>query len=405
MGILRHIPKSDMAQLRAVIGEMGFDPTEFGSWLRRSEELCIKARQVEKPLVPLLTRAVGDAGGRILAREASAEEGNGTTDLLIFGTGNELFTVCDRFVRSEHALSAFCERLKDVVDRVFSSPVYALDCGVKTLELSKRPHIMGVLNVTPDSFYDGGRYLDPARAVERAIQMAEEGADIIDVGGESTRPGSSPVDADEERARVIPVIQAVTQRIPVPVSIDTRKSDVADAAIEAGARIVNDVSGLRHDPEMAGVVAAADIPVVLMHIRGKPENMQEKTTYRNLIDEIYEYLDASIRLGVEAGISRRKMIVDPGIGFGKSWAQNYTLLNRLGEFKSLDCPMLLGVSRKSFIGWTLNVPEEERLMGTAAAVAACVLHGVQIIRVHDVKEMVQVVRIADRVRKSAIQSG
>ncbi|MFH1942326.1 MAG: dihydropteroate synthase [bacterium] len=278
--------------------------------------------------------------------------------------------------------------------------VFNLDCGSRTLRLSERTHVMGILNVTPDSFYDGGRYFNCDRAVERALEIAAEGADLIDIGGESTRPGAEPLDVREEMKRVIPVIEGLQGKISIPISIDTRKSQVAEAAFKAGASLVNDISALRDDPNMASVVAKYRVPVVLMHMKGTPRDMQKNPEYDDLMGEIYLFLEMSVRRAVKMGIQREKIIVDPGIGFGKKWEDNFVILKRMQEFLRLDCPLMVGVSRKSFIGLALEVSEDERLMGTAGAVATCVMQGAHIVRVHDVKEMVQVVRIADRIKHS-----
>ncbi|MBN2028787.1 dihydropteroate synthase [bacterium] len=275
---------------------------------------------------------------------------------------------------------------------------YELDCGCRKLELSKRTHVMGILNATPDSFYDGGRYYTHDRAVHRIFEMETEGADLIDIGGESTRPGSEAVDIDEEINRVVPIIERIKNKITIPISIDTRKSEVAEAAIVSGAHLVNDVSGLRYDAKMASVIEKYRVPVVIMHMKGLPIDMQADPQYADLTGEIYQYLEENIQIALRNGISKEKIMIDPGIGFGKMWDDNFVLLRRLREFKSLGYPMLIGVSRKSFIGRLLNLNEEERLMGTAAAVAVSSLKGVEIVRVHDVKEMVQVVRIVDQLR-------
>jgi dihydropteroate synthase len=276
-----------------------------------------------------------------------------------------------------------------------------LDCGTRVLKLSTRTHIMGILNVTPDSFYDGGRYFHTDQAVEQGLLMARQGADIIDVGGESTRPGSDPVPADEEAGRVIPVIAGLRRETDTPISIDTRKEAVAREALNAGACLVNDVSGLNHDPEMAHTAAKAGVPVVVMHMRGTPKTMQKDTAYDDLLNEVLESLRRSVETACEAGISRDKIVIDPGIGFGKRWEHNFTILKNLSLFLTLDCPLLVGVSRKSFIGYALELPESERLMGTAAAVAASIMGGAHIIRVHDVAEMSQVARIIDRIRAAS----
>ena len=279
-----------------------------------------------------------------------------------------------------------------------------LKCGSIHLNLDSRTLVMGILNVTPDSFFDGGRYTEKAAAIEHGLRLAEDGADIIDIGGESTRPGADPVEVDEEIWRVVPVIKALSRQVNVPISIDTRKATVAEAALDAGARMINDISGLRYDGLMAGLAGSANVPIVLMHIKGNPKDMQNDTGYDNLVLDIRKDLNDSATMALEAGVSRENIIIDPGIGFGKAKPDNFILLDRLEEFMSLGYPLLLGVSRKSFIGWALDLPENERLIGTAAAVAACVLRGADIVRVHDVKEMSQAVRIADCIRRAPLNS-
>ena len=264
----------------------------------------------------------------------------------------------------------------------------------RVLDLSGKTHIMGILNITPDSFSDGGLYLDRQKAIDRALKMVEEGADIIDIGGESTRPGAEPVELEEELRRTIPVIEAVASKVDVPISIDTYKAGVAKRAIEAGATIVNDISGLRFDPEMASVVAETGVAVVVMHIKGTPKDMQKNPEYHDLFGEIIQYLRGSIEIAKKAGVPEERIIIDPGIGFGKRPEHNLQIIKRLDRFSVLGRPILVGPSRKSFIGIALgNLPPEERVEGTAAAVAISVYNGASIVRVHDVKTMHSVVRI------------
>jgi dihydropteroate synthase len=265
---------------------------------------------------------------------------------------------------------------------------------------------MGVLNVTPDSFSDGGRYLDADAAVEHALRMAEEGADIIDVGGESTRPkgpaygeGADPVSAGEELARIIPVIERFVRASPVPVSVDTMKAEVAREALKAGAVLVNDVSGFRADPLLPAAVAEAGAAAVVMHMKGTPKTTQSDTHYDDLFGEILGFLQDGLSTGERHGIER--MIIDPGIGFGKTTKDNYRLIAGIGRFRKLGRPVLVGPSRKAFLGTVLNLPVGERLEGTLAAVAAAVLGGANIVRVHDVREVCRVVRVADEIRRSA----
>ncbi|MCA9731471.1 MAG: dihydropteroate synthase [Deferribacteres bacterium] len=255
--------------------------------------------------------------------------------------------------------------------------------------------VMGILNVTPDSFSERENNMDERAAIDKGIAMEADGADIIDVGGESTRPGAVQVTEAEELKRVIPVIEGLASDVRIPLSIDTYKAPVAEAAIQAGATIVNDISGMQFDPGMAEVVKHYTVPIVIMHIKGRPHEMQVNPTYENLMDETYMYFEDRITAAVEAGISRELIIIDPGIGFGKRLWDNYEILQRLQEFRGLGCPVLVGPSRKSFIGKALDLPVEERLEGTAAAVTAAVLAGSHIVRVHDVKEMLRVVQIAD----------
>lgn len=262
---------------------------------------------------------------------------------------------------------------------------------------------MGILNVTPDSFSDGGRHFDKASAIRRAYEMVEEGADIIDVGGESTRPGSEPVPLQEEIDRTIPVIEEISKKIKVPVSIDTYKAEVARRALDAGASIVNDISGLRFDPEMPKVVSQYKVPVVIMHIKGTPKDMQANPIYEALIPEIMDYFRESIRLAVESGITEDKIIIDPGIGFGKTFDHNLEIIKNLREFTLLEKPLLVGVSRKAFIGKILgDAPVSERLEGSEAAAAISILNGANIIRVHDVKEMKKVALVADAIKRMSV---
>lgn len=272
-----------------------------------------------------------------------------------------------------------------------------------SLDFSKKTYIMGILNVTPDSFSDGGLYFSEKKAIEHALRLVEEGADIIDVGGESTRPGSEPVSPEEEIRRTIPVIRALSNEIRVPISIDTYKAEVARRALDAGATMVNDISGLRFDPDMPAVVAEYGVPVVIMHIKGRPKDMQQNPVYEALIPEIMDYLRISIRLAIKFGIKEDRIIIDPGIGFGKTFEHNLEIINNLKEFTLLEKPVAVGVSRKAFIGRILgDLPPQERLEGTAAAVAIAIYNGANIVRVHDVKEIVRVARVVDSIMRERI---
>jgi dihydropteroate synthase len=268
----------------------------------------------------------------------------------------------------------------------------------KGFDLSSRTHIMGILNVTPDSFSDGGRFHRFEDAIAQGMRMIQEGADIIDVGGESTRPGSDPVTLEEELSRVIPVISTLAQKTEVPISIDTYKSEVARRALDAGAQMINDISALRFDPEMKKIAGEYQVPVVLMHIKGTPKDMQKDPSYDDVIGEIAQYLRESIQLAQEGGVEKERILIDPGIGFGKRLVDNLNILKNLREFSILGCPILIGCSRKSFIGKILDLPLEERLEGSLAALAVAIMNGASIVRVHDVKESKRVAGLVDAVR-------
>ena len=273
---------------------------------------------------------------------------------------------------------------------------FNLDCNLKT-------HVMGILNITPDSFSDGGRHFDTAIAAEQGIKMVSDGADILDIGGESTRPGAEPVSLEEELRRTIPVIRELAKKVTVPISIDTYKAEVARQALAAGASIVNDISGLRFDPDMPKVIADNQVPVVIMHIKGRPREMQQNPEYEALIPEIIDYFRISIRLAKKFGIPDELMILDPGIGFGKTFDHNLEILNNLEQFALLEKPLLVGPSRKAFLGSILGgVPASDRLEGTAASVAVSIMKGAHIIRVHDVKEMARVAKVADAIKRERV---
>jgi dihydropteroate synthase len=276
---------------------------------------------------------------------------------------------------------------------------FQLRLPARTLALGEHTLIMGILNVTPDSFSDGGLYLDAAAGVARAMAMEAAGADIIDIGGESTRPGSAGVSADEEMRRILPVIEKLRGKIRIPISVDTSKAEVAEAAALAGAEILNDVTGLRNDPRIAEVARRRRLGLILMHMRGTPRTMQEAPFARDVIRDVSSGLRRSVALALKAGVAKSRLVVDPGIGFGKSHEQNCELIRRLPELAKLGFPLLIGTSRKSFLGSALKqTAEKDRIWATAATVAASILQGAHIVRVHDVAEMAQVALVADAVR-------
>ena len=264
--------------------------------------------------------------------------------------------------------------------------------------------IMGILNVTPDSFSDGGKFIQLGKALSQVQYMENNGADIIDIGGESTRPGAVAVSLEEEINRTIPVIEAIRKISNISISIDTYKSEVAEKALLAGADFINDISGLTFDSKMIEIVKKFDVPVVLMHIKGTPRNMQTNPTYIDVIKELLEFFSFQIQKALDIGIKKEQIIIDPGIGFGKQLNDNFILIQRLKEFSELGFPILIGPSRKSFIGLTLDVPSEDRLEGTLASVSASILNGASIVRVHDVKEVKRAVVITDKIMEAGTQA-
>jgi dihydropteroate synthase len=274
---------------------------------------------------------------------------------------------------------------------------FVLRCRSGDLRLGKRTLIMGVLNITPDSFSDGGLFFEPHKAIEHGLRMAEAGADLIDVGGESSRPGSDPVPLDEELNRVIPIIEELASRLQIPISVDTYKSQVAERAIEAGAQMINDISGLRFDPQMPTVAVRYDTPLIIMHIKGIPKMMQQDPLYESLMGEIIDYLREGMAKAEQEGVDPHQVIIDPGIGFGKRVQDNLLIINRLSELNTLDRPLLIGTSRKSFIGAVLDAEVNQRGIGTLASVAVSILKGAHIVRVHDVAPIKQTVDMVDAI--------
>lgn len=269
------------------------------------------------------------------------------------------------------------------------------------LPLAERVHVMGILNLTPDSFSDGGRYLHTDAALAHAMALIEQGADLIDVGAESSRPGAVSVPEDEERRRLLPLVRELCKRTSIPVSIDTTKAAIAEEALDAGATIINDISAFQFDPRMSSVVARSGAGAILMHMQGHPATMQQTASYTYVVQEVKEFLAQRLRMAQEAGISRDRILLDPGVGFGKNCEHNLTLLNQLDAFQALGRPLLVGVSRKAFIGKILDRAIDERLMGTAGAVAVAVMKGARVVRVHEVGPIRDVVKIVEAITRSS----
>ena len=369
---------------RAEMDRVGVDPAGAAIMAPKQLHYNLKLEGLKPAQANILKQDMLSIGGEAAVAKGVASCSVASSGAIVSGTQRQLEILIGKLKGQSLGLGEIALSMRKALDNR-ALTVYEVKGALRSFTIGPVAVIMGILNVTPDSFSDGGRFLDPGAAVERAIEMATEGADWIDIGGESTRPGAQEVPADEEIKRVVPVIGALSKHGFV-VSVDTTKASVAEAAIGAGAAIVNDVSALS-DPRMASVVAKAGVPVVLMHMRGTPRTMQLDTAYADLMSEVYGYLHSRVEFAASNGIDPRSVIVDPGLGFGKSVEGNFEILSRLREFKSLGRPVLAGPSRKSFIGRATGAAAPgDRLAGTIAACALAVANGASILRVHDVKE-------------------
>ncbi len=396
MNLVRCLPIANANEAIHQMRKVGVDPT--GVKLMEGETLHfnLKVEGIDPRKANLLKQEMLSLGGDVAVDGRGLDCSAKQTDALLMGTQKHFERLILR-LEQYPGLDSLGQSIKEAIKNI-SKTHYSIRCRKKTLVLGKRTLLMGVLNVTPDSFSDGGLFLDKGKAISHGLRMVEEGADILDIGGESTRPGSKPLELEEELRRVIPVIESIAKQVDVPISIDTYKSAVAKRAIDAGAEIINDISGLHFDPGLAQVAAEGDIPIVLMHIRGTPETMQRDTHYDSLFSEILQYLMDSIQVAESAGLDPRQIIIDPGIGFGKSVENNLLIIKNLYEFRILGKPILLGTSRKSFIGRILNTGVEDRLEGTISSIAIGAFNGAHIIRSHDVLQAKKAIAVADAIR-------
>jgi dihydropteroate synthase len=361
----------------------------------KTRTVVIKVADATVPAAHVLKQQMLSLGGDAAVAKDVITHRVDSTDVLIMGTVRQVRGLVEKLSWQPFGLPELGVRIAEVLDAVDGPPTSVLRARSRCLDLADHVHVMGILNVTPDSFSDGGAYERPTPAFERAMVMVSEGADIIDVGGQSSRPGSRPVPEEEELARVVSVVERIREEWDGPISIDTYRTRVASEAIQAGASIVNDITALLAEPDIATVAASSDAAVVLMHMRGTPTTMQESPTYQDLIGEVAAFLRDAIDRARAAGIGDDQIAIDPGIGFGKTTEHNLAILRRLPELSVLGKPLLVGPSRKRFIGNVLDLPVDDRLEGTLATVAYAVAQGARIVRVHDVAESVRVVRMTE----------
>jgi dihydropteroate synthase len=371
------------------------DPGGVKAMSPKAEFYILKTDPISCPAANILKQQMLSIGGECAVTRDAATCSTDKAPAILSGTKKQFLTLTDRLEYQVFGLDQVCDELRQFFSENFR--ITKIRIRDQIFDTRKKTYIMGILNVTPDSFSDGGQYPDVNSALEAALTMANEGADIIDIGGESTRPGAEPIALETELNRVIPVIEAIRKHSNIPISIDTYKSVVAEKALQTGADMINDISGLRFDPEMAAKIKKYNAAVVIMHMQGKPRNMQDNPTYQNLVDEILHFLNDSVQLAISSGIDRNQIIIDPGIGFGKSVEDNYRLIRYLREFQSLGQPILIGLSRKSFIGKLLDLPVDQRLEGSLASLAAAILNGADFVRVHDVKESARAVKVIDSI--------
>jgi dihydropteroate synthase len=391
---IRFLPSGREAGLLGELRALGVHPGDCARLVASSRPAVLLLEGLPGGLAPLLAGTMRELGG-----DAAVPAGPDPTAAVVCGSAEQVNGLRDR-LHDRTGLQALGEEIAAGL-AAGGRTAFTLRLGSRQLELGARTAVMGIVNVTPDSFSDGGKYLGTDAAVEHGLRLAGEGADILDVGGESTRPGAAAVSAEEELRRVVPVIEGLAARTAVPISVDTTKAAVARAALAAGATLVNDVSALRFDPALAGVVVEADAALVVMHMQGEPRTMQRDPAYGNLVGEVVSELRQGVARAVDAGVGRDRILVDPGIGFGKTLAHNLELLARLAELRVLGLPILLGPSRKAFIGKLLDLPAEARLEGTIAACCLGAAHGAHVVRVHDVGPVRRALRVADAIRGGA----
>ena len=387
----------DTLQSVDILKKIGVDPYGINAMATKTVHINILLETQPCKIANIIKQEMLSVGGDAAVARGSVSCSVSDSDILIMGTVKQINALIKKIEKQPFGLKNIAQELSAILESS-GQRKYILKTSRREIALGEKTLIMGILNVTPDSFSDGGLFYNQQKAVDYGLQMVAEGADIIDIGGESTRPGAVSVSGIEELKRVIPVISGISRQSKIPISIDTTKAIVAREAIAAGAEIVNDISSLHRDKKMPQTVKEGHAAVILMHMRGKPQNMQEgNLAYGNLMGEILYFLKKRSEKAVTAGIERECLIVDPGIGFGKTTEDNYRIINNISELKTLGLPIMIGTSRKSFIGKITGGNPAERMEGTAATVTAAIMNGCQIIRVHDVAFMRKVANVADSI--------
>ncbi len=398
---MRIFQSEDPRQTKALLHDISVDPYGVQIMAPKASTILIRLNALSTICGNILKQEMLSIGADAAVARGCLTGKIKKTDCILMGTYAQFARLCEKLSKQPFGLSALGKEIARNLAN-YRKEDFALRLGSRTLDLGSRSHIMGIINLTPDSFSGDGLYgKDPSVVLEQAALMAESGADILDVGGESSRPGARPVPVKEELARTVPAIKKIAA-LKVPVSVDTAKPEVADACLDSGAVMVNDISGCS-DPRMLKVIRLHKAAVVIMHMKGKPRTMQKDPQYASLMDEIIASLEKAVLRGLDAGIPEEKIIIDPGIGFGKTLEHNLEIVNRLRDLKVLGRPVLIGTSRKSFIGKLLDAPAQDRLFGTVASCCAAVANGAHIVRVHDVGPVKQALTVIDSIHRQCRQ--
>lgn len=394
---MRTIEIKNIEEAAAVFRKIGVDPYGIEAMAPKTININILLEKQSCKIANIIKQEMLSIGGDAAVARGSVACSVPASDILIMGTVKQVSALAKKIEKQPFGLNHIAREIFEILKNIGQSE-YIWKTSRRKIVLGKKTMVMGILNVTPDSFSDSGLFYSPQKAIEHGLRMADEGADIIDIGGESTRPGSRSVAVNVELKRVLPVIEGLIGKIRIPISVDTKKAQVARIAVDAGAEIINDITALNGDKDMVKIVRETRAAVILMHMRGKPRNMQKGSlTYDNLMGEITDYLKTSSEKALKAGIEKECIVVDPGIGFGKTYEDNYKIIKNLSGLKVLGMPVMIGTSRKSFIGKITGGDPGERMEGTAATVAAAIMNGCHIIRVHDVAAMKKVAAVTDAI--------
>jgi dihydropteroate synthase len=387
----------NLEEAAAIFKKIGVDPYGIDAMASKTININILLEDQPCKIANIIKQEMLSVGGDAAVARGSVSCSVPVSNILIMGTLKQISELVKKIDKQPFGLNLIARNILKILKNI-SQNEYVLKTFRREINLGKKTLIMGILNITPDSFSDGGLYCSQQKAVERGLQMVDEGADIIDIGGESTRPGAKSIEASVELKRVLPVIESLVRQVKIPISIDTTKAKVAKLALASGAEIVNDISALHGDKKIAKTISDEGAAVILMHMRGNPRNMQKgNLVYNNLMGEVTDYLEKSSEKALKAGIEKDCLVIDPGIGFGKTPEDNYKIIKNLSQLKELGMPVMIGTSRKSFIGKATGGEPEQRLEGTAATIAAAIMNGCHIVRVHDVAAMKKVAAVTDAI--------